>query len=109
VPTDQHAQLDKVYEAHTQKTNELSEQRRKAFDAAVEKTKAILTPEQRAKYEQVLARRPMGRRPAGPGSGEGVSPRPSVSPATQPASETQPTPPATQPALEPATQTDVLR
>jgi len=82
VPEEKQAELTQIYEAYSKQTAELSEQRRKSFDAAVEKTKAILTPEQRSKYEEILARRAEGRRgPGGPGDG---SPRTFGGPTTRP-------------------------
>jgi Spy/CpxP family protein refolding chaperone len=65
VPAEKQAELEKVHEKYNQQTTDLSDQRRKAFEEAVEKTKAILTKEQREKYEEILARRMGG--PGGPG------------------------------------------
>ena len=80
VPAEKRAELDKVQEAYAQQMADLGEQRRRRFDASVEKTKAILTPEQRKKYDQILARGQEGRHfhgmgPGGfPGSGPGGPP-----------------------------------
>lgn len=63
VPAEQQEELQRVLDEYSSAMAELSRARRQAFDDAVEKTKAILTPEQREKYESFLARRP--RRPGG--------------------------------------------
>ncbi|MCX5662303.1 MAG: periplasmic heavy metal sensor [Planctomycetota bacterium] len=120
VPASALAELDKVNDAFAKGYADLGEQRRQRFDAAVAKTKAILTPEQRAKYEAILARRPEGRGDRtrfgpGPGwdrSGGGSSTRPAhrpaSGPATMPGDSATPGNPATAPAetaslIEPAT------
>jgi Spy/CpxP family protein refolding chaperone len=51
---------DKIILESRQKTEAIEADNRKAFQQAVEKTKAILTPEQRTKYEELLARLPGG-------------------------------------------------
>ena len=79
VPEEQQAELTQIYDNYSKQTAELSEQRRKAFDAAVERTKSILTPEQRSKYEAVLARRAEGRRGEGSRQFGGSTTRPSDS------------------------------
>lgn len=57
VPPDRASELEKVYETYAQQMAELSAQRRLAFDRAVERTKALLTPAQRVKYDELLAKR----------------------------------------------------
>ncbi len=86
VPADKHAELEKIHEAYAQQNTELSDQRRKAFEGAVEKTKAILTDEQKVKYEEILARRPGPGGPGGPGGRRGPG-GPETRPATQPGGE----------------------
>jgi Spy/CpxP family protein refolding chaperone len=49
---------DKILQDYTRKVDELSQERKKAFDQAVERTKQILTPEQAAKYEELLKKMP---------------------------------------------------
>jgi len=51
------------------KLTALDEEFRKSYEAAVEKTKAILTAEQRAKYEEILKRVQPGDRPGRGGPG----------------------------------------
>ncbi len=91
VPGDKHAELEKIHELYNQQSNELSDQRRKAFDAAVEKTKAILTADQREKYEEILARRPG---PGGPGGRRGPGPGPGGAPGGGPTTRPAETRPA---------------
>lgn len=66
IPPERHAELEVALETYADQMAELSAQRRRAFELAVERTKAILTAEQRQKYEQSLTRRPEGGRPPGP-------------------------------------------
>src|SRR5262249_39249374 len=47
---------DKILKVHTDKLAVLDQQFRDAYQAAVESTKQILTPEQRTKYEEILKR-----------------------------------------------------
>lgn len=72
IPADKRAEVDKINETFAVQMTEMGEQRKKAFDAAVEKTKAILSPEQREKYEEFLKKRSEWRR--GPGGGPGGPP-----------------------------------
>ncbi|NJL31714.1 MAG: hypothetical protein HC898_08820 [Phycisphaerales bacterium] len=79
IPAERQADLEKLLEDYQRQMNELSQQRKQRFEAAVEKTKAMLTPEQREKFESILARRPDGPRrggPHGPGSMGGSGPKP---------------------------------
>jgi Spy/CpxP family protein refolding chaperone len=76
VPLEKQAELDKITEGYTRQMAEMAEQRHQAFAAAVEKTKAILTPEQRKKYDEVLARKSEGRRAGGHEWGRGSATAP---------------------------------
>ena len=68
IPIEKQKDFDAILENHNKQIAEIYDQRRKAFETAVEKTKAILTPEQRTKYEEILAKRMDGRHgPGGPG------------------------------------------
>ena len=93
----QRPEYDSILENYQRRMEELSANRRKAFDEAVQKTKQILTPEQAKKYDEMLRRR-RERRP-GPGGPRGFRPpwsrrgrrrRDAVE--TAPATETQPAP-----------------
>jgi Spy/CpxP family protein refolding chaperone len=57
---------DKVLQEFSNKLTQLGQERDKAFQDAVEKTKKILTPEQRVKYEEFLKRREPDRGDRGP-------------------------------------------
>jgi Spy/CpxP family protein refolding chaperone len=81
--------FQRIQDTYTQKMEELDQQWRASFDNAVRRTKEILTPDQRTKYEELLKRNqwdrggggqsgPRGDRPPGPpgdgprfGPGEG--------------------------------------
>lgn len=76
---DQKAAYDKIQEKATQKIAELNKERDAAFQKAVEKTKAILDPQQRVKYEEILKR--------GPGAGGPRGRREATQPATAPAAK----------------------
>jgi Spy/CpxP family protein refolding chaperone len=56
IHTEDLAAYDKILKAHSDKLAVLDQQFRDAYQAAVESTKQILTPEQRAKYEEILKR-----------------------------------------------------
>jgi len=76
---EQELQYDRVLAEHEQKLAGLKDEGKQAFERAVARTKEILTPEQRTKYEEMLGRtREHGRRgPPGPGMGPpGRRPRP---------------------------------
>lgn len=70
-------QYERIQQEHEQALRSLAEQREEAFHDAVERTKEMLTPEQRRKYEEMMERmrergprwgRPEGeRRPRRPG------------------------------------------
>jgi hypothetical protein len=55
-----------VQEDYVERVAALEKEMRSAFDAAVERTRQVLTPEQRAKYEALLRRQQWDRGP-GPG------------------------------------------
>ncbi len=57
---------DRVLAEYSNKLTSLAQERDKAFQEAVEKTKKILTPEQRVKYEEFLKRREPDRGDRGP-------------------------------------------
>jgi Spy/CpxP family protein refolding chaperone len=54
---------DQVMKNYSDQMSVLEQQWRGSFDSAVEKTKQILTPQQREKYEEILARNQWDRRP----------------------------------------------
>ncbi len=73
IPAERQAELEKVLAEYQAQMNELAQQRQQRFQQAVEQTKAMLSAEQRLKYEEILARRPEGGRR---GSGVGGMGRP---------------------------------
>jgi hypothetical protein len=60
ISPEQKPAYDKVIERFNTQMAQMDHERDAAFQKAVEKTKAILAPAQREKYEQILARGPMG-------------------------------------------------
>ena len=76
---EQKPQYDKILQDYARKVEELSQERKKAFDQAVERTKQILTPEQAAKYEELLKKAPdrggFGGPPGAPPWGDRGPPR----------------------------------
>lgn len=58
---DQKADYDTIMADYDRAMKEMETRRRAVFDSAVEKTRAILTPEQREKYETLLRDRPPRR------------------------------------------------
>jgi len=66
---EQKPQYEKILQDYTRKVDELSQERKKAFDQAVERTKQILTPDQAAKYEELLKKMPERGGPGGPPGG----------------------------------------
>lgn len=70
--TEQREELERINEAYHQNMRKLEQERRALFDQAMEKTKKILSEEQRKQYEEILKnrgprrerfpRRPPGRR-----------------------------------------------
>ena len=59
---EQKARHDELLQEYEQQLNELNEERRKAFEEKVQRTKEILTEPQRKKYEELLGRGPGPRR-----------------------------------------------
>jgi Spy/CpxP family protein refolding chaperone len=55
---DQRKQADLILQQYSDRVSELSREREASFEQAVAKTKEILTPAQREKYEELLKRRP---------------------------------------------------
>jgi Spy/CpxP family protein refolding chaperone len=75
---------DRILQDFSNKLTALAQERDKAFAAAVEKTKTILTAEQRAKYEEFLKRREPERGDRGPrGSGRRSDSRPATRPVVE--------------------------
>jgi Spy/CpxP family protein refolding chaperone len=58
---------EKIQQDYSNKLRALGQERSRAYEAAVEKTKAVLTPKQREKYEEMLKRREADSRGRGPG------------------------------------------
>ncbi|MEI7767304.1 MAG: hypothetical protein WCJ97_07695 [Phycisphaerae bacterium] len=85
---EQKAEYDRIRQTYDAKVAELNQQREAQFKAAVEKSKAILNPEQQKVYEEILKKGPpggrggwgRGNRPGGPesqpASGPGAGPGP---------------------------------
>jgi len=63
---EQKAKYERIGQDYDRKMAELSQQRKAAFDQAIERTKKILTPTQAAKYDELL-RKQRERRGGGPG------------------------------------------
>ncbi len=66
---EQTEEYDRIIREREERRQAMADRRRKAFEDAVARTKEILTPEQRAKYDEIRSRMPeRGRRgPFGPG------------------------------------------
>ena len=56
VPESSKADYQRVLDEYTAASDALDAQRRASFEQAVEKTRQILTPQQREQYEQIMAR-----------------------------------------------------
>jgi Spy/CpxP family protein refolding chaperone len=56
VPPEHYGKYDQILKHYFEKTEAIDQEMKAAFDEAVRQTKEILTPEQRAKYEQLLKR-----------------------------------------------------
>ena len=52
----QRSQYEAIQQNHLRRVEELSQERRRAFENAVERTKGILTPDQARKYEEWMKR-----------------------------------------------------
>jgi len=77
---EQKAKYEELMKAYSEKLTALEAERKSAVEEAVKRTKEILTPEQRVKYEEMLSKQRAGPRrqrgrPGGPG-GEGAPPPP---------------------------------
>lgn len=70
IPEDRKAEYERIHSDYDARVEDMESQWRSRFQQAVEKTKAILTPDQREKYDAILARhdRDRGSSPGGPGS-----------------------------------------
>ena len=55
---EQKTRYDVIYQDYLRKEGELSDQRKQAFDEAVKRTMLILTPEQAARYEDLMKKQP---------------------------------------------------
>lgn len=53
---DQRTKYQAIEQEYTRGLDQISQERKKAFDQAIEQTKKILTPQQAAKYEALIAR-----------------------------------------------------
>jgi Spy/CpxP family protein refolding chaperone len=87
---EQRSRYDAIQQDYAARVEALSQERKKAFDGAVERTKAILTPEQAAKYEDLMKRQ-RERGPSGP-PGRGPRHRYTTAPATGPSTVESNTP-----------------
>ncbi|MCL2645882.1 MAG: hypothetical protein FWD61_02630 [Phycisphaerales bacterium] len=74
--------FDDIQKKYRQQLDQLDEERRQVYQAAVDKTKAILNDKQRAEYEEMLKNAPLGRGPRGGDRNRGPASR--RSPASQP-------------------------
>ncbi len=54
---EQKPKYEAIFQEYARKVEELSQERQRAFEEAVERTKRILTPEQAQKYEELLKER----------------------------------------------------
>jgi len=80
---EQRSRYDAILKEFAGKEEEMSQQRKQAFDEAVKRTKEILTPQQVAKYEELLKMQrergfgpPRGKHRGPPGGPPGPSPGP---------------------------------
>lgn len=60
VPPARMADYDRIIDTYTERLSDLERASREAYQGAVEKTKQILTPEQRTRYEAMLSRHQWG-------------------------------------------------
>jgi Spy/CpxP family protein refolding chaperone len=56
VPPEHYGRYDQILQLYFEKLDAIDREMKEAFDAAVEKTKLTLTPQQRAKYDELLKR-----------------------------------------------------
>ena len=87
----QQAQYDAIQQEYVRKTDELSQERKRAFDDAIEQTKRILTPEQATKYDELLKKQRERGAGGGPPGFRGPRHR-HTAPASGPASDEKLTP-----------------
>lgn len=77
VAPDQRPQFQALMKDHADKLKELSDQRKKAYDQALEQMRRVLTPEQSLKYDELMKEQPGhgygGRRTTEPGPGTGAT------------------------------------
>ena len=79
-------EYERIMADFAERSSALDREFRADFDAAVERTKAILTPEQRTRYEKLLERHRWGPPGGPPGRGRpGHDRRPDTAPASRPA------------------------
>lgn len=82
---EQQPKYEQILQDHTRKLGELAQQRKAAFDQAVERTKQILTAEQAKLYDELLKK----QRERGFGGPRGMGPRQGRGgPASRPATST---------------------
>lgn len=60
VPAEKKGEYEKVLARLDQQMTDMRREQEKAYQKTVEETKAILNPEQRAKYEELLKKAPLG-------------------------------------------------
>jgi Spy/CpxP family protein refolding chaperone len=65
VPEGQKAAYDRIHADYEAKVDADEKENRAQFDRAVERTKALLTPDQQKKYEEILGRQGAGDRDRG--------------------------------------------
>ena len=83
----QRAEYEKIMDRYNNQVADLGREREAAFQAAVEKTKAILSEAQKAKYEELLKKSPRGGPFGRGGSSRGATTRAHATTSTAPASQ----------------------
>jgi len=81
----QKIEFDEIQKKYRHQLDQLDDERRQAFQVAVDKTKAILNDTQRAKYDEILKNAPPPRGPRTGGSDRNRGPTTRRAPASQPA------------------------
>lgn len=81
---EQRKSYDQIQERYSQQTAEMAKEREAIFQKAIERTKAILSDKQRAKYEELLRNGSLGP-PGGPPGGRRRGPATATVPTTAPA------------------------
>jgi len=84
---EQKAKFERISKDFAEQFNELSRQRDKAFDQAVERTRKLLTDEQRKKYDEILKTHVRPPPPAGGPPAFTVPGSSPSSPTTRPATK----------------------